>query len=405
MKLGELFFDLGVEGSEKTVGAVTGVRSGLKETASVGLETKAAILGAMYAVQQLFSTSNRAGNDLKNFNSLLGVSAQTLQQYQYAARQVGVSNSEMEGTFKGLQSTLTRTLMGEGAPKGLARVSMLTGGMTADDLKKFAEQPQLLIQKLQEYAQKETNAGLRNEVLKSFGVGEGVAAAMKRNAFRPEILSQAPTYSDNEIASLDKANAAWSNLGNKIEMAVGKFNAKHGGELVKDISIITDKVLKLAEAFVKLAEKLKFFELIGKVFQGWAMIFDTINEAVDEAAAQDQKKGVKGSTSENFIERLMPKKVGEPRSIGEETQNVLDFFRGGGMSKLFNGEPLVSPKAIAPGMPAVQGGASNTTTQNVNVNQTMNFPGAGTDPAKTADATRQAVKQAFRQMPAQSQGN
>ncbi len=305
----ELFVNLGVKGSDKTLGALGSMQKGLKDTASVSLEAKAAIVGAMYALEKLFATSGQAGTDLTNFNTILGVSAQTLQKYQYAARQMGVSNQEVEGTFKSLQGAMTKTLMGEGAPKGLARVSMLTGGMTAADLKKFAEQPQLLIQKLQEYASKETNAGLRREVLSSFGVGEGMQAAMRRGAFTPQALAKAPTYSDREINSLDKANIAWSNLGNKIEMAVGHFNAAHGGQLVADISKLVDQVFKLASAFETLAEKAKFFQAIGTAFKGWTMIFEGATKAVEaiQGAADDPAKSAKlKSNFADFITGDLP---------------------------------------------------------------------------------------------------
>jgi hypothetical protein len=155
MKIGELFVSLGIKDSGKTVSTLTNVRKGLNDTASSALQARVALIGALYAFERLMSQSGQAGTNLTNFNALLGVSAQTLQQYQYAARQAGVSNEEVEGTFKSLQGTMTKTLMGEGAPKGLARVAQLTGGMTAQDVKRFAEQPQLLIQKLQEYAAKE----------------------------------------------------------------------------------------------------------------------------------------------------------------------------------------------------------------------------------------------------------
>lgn len=481
MNVGELFVSLGVKGSEKTLGAITGMQKGLKETASVSLEAKAAIVGAMYALERLFATSGQAGTDLTNFNSVIGVSTKTLQQYQYAARQMGVSNKEVESTFKTLQSTMTKTLMGEGAPKGLARVSMLTGGMTAADLKKFAEQPQLLIQKLQEYASKETNAGLRREVLSSFGVSEGMQAAMARGAFTPNALARAPAYSEKEIQSLDRANIAWSNLGNKIEMTIGHFNAMHGGQLVSEISKITDGVLKLADALFKFAEKAHGFELIGKafsgwnliikgltdnvdkldlVFQGWADIFDGITTAL--TAIMEATKGSEGTeklkesvagfftndapnmfktlTDEVFGESPIPSdpvskknteqvpKPGYGERIGNAFLNggqgeslvgiVTDALKEGAKVNVGGTQDLQKPtlrlvvppspalgdaaKSIAPSVAPVSGAGS---TQNIEVNQTLKFEHDGTDPKKTGDSVKKSVKDAFRQLSAQSQGS
>lgn len=407
MNVGELVLNLGIKGSEKTVGAISNVKKGLQETASMSLEAKAGIVAAMYALERLFATSGKAGTDLTNFSAALGVSAQTLQQYQYAARQVGVSNQEIEGTFKTLQGTVSKTLLGEGAPKGLARVSLLTGGISAQDLQRYQQQPQLLIQKLQEYAKKESNIGLRNETLKSFGLGENMISALSRNAFRPEVLQKAPTYSDKEVGQLDKANIAWSNLGNKVQMAVGHFNAMHGGQLVSDISKIVTQVIKLVEAFAKLSDKLHLFEMIGKAFQGWVNILGGVNTAVDKisgaiSSPNERKKlaadtvqggrdiaGYLGSLGKDLADSILPKK-NEPigPSVAPKILGAL-------------GNPAVSRQAITPSL-SVQKSSGNTQNNSVNINN--NFQHPGTDHKKTGSSMKQAVEQAYRQMSAQAQG-
>lgn len=377
MNIGELFVNLGVKGADKTIGALSNVKKGLGEIGSTSLEAKAGILAAMYALERLFAASGTAGTSLTNFNSLLGVSAQTLQQYQYAARQMGVSNQEVEGTFKSLQSTMTKTLLNGDAPKGLARLSLLTGNLGRGDLLKFQQNPELLIKRLQEYAQKEQNVGLRNETLKSFGVGDGMAAALSRGAFSNSSLSKAPTYSDREIGALDKANIAWSNLGNKIEMAVGHFNARHGTQLVDDISKITTQVMKMIEAFTILAEKLKVFELIGKAFEGWSQIFSGISGGVD---------AVSGAISD-------PKKKKE---LFENMGNGLKDFMSTA-SYMMTPESAITPSVIP--------NAGKATNQNININQNLNFQHEGKDNKRTSDSVKKAVQESFRQMSAQGQGS
>ncbi len=292
MNVAELFVSLGITGTEKTAGALTGVKRGLQETGSMALETKAALVAALYAVERLFTASNRAGSGLQNFNAVVGVSTDTLQEYQYAAQQVGVSNDSVANTFKTLQSTMQKILMGEGVPKGLARVALTVDEMSPEDINEYAKAPQKLLMKLQEYAQKETSTSMRNEVLKSFGVGDDMIAALSRKAFRPEVMQKAPKYNQGEIGQLDKNNAAWANLGQKMEMAFGKFNAKHGGEIVAELSKIIDKVLQLADAFMILAEKLQLFELFGDAVKGWTAIFSGVSSAVDtiSGAIDDPKK-------------------------------------------------------------------------------------------------------------------
>lgn len=409
MKVGELFLDLGVKGSEKTLGLISGVKGGLQSTASEGLAAKAAIVGAMYALQNLFSTSNKAGTDLKNFNSVLGVSAQTLQQYQYAARQVGVSNEEVASSFSGLQSTMGKVLLGKGGPAGLAEVARLTGDISPREIENLAKDPSALIQKLQEYAQKEKNIWLRNETLKTFGISEGMIAALSRNAFTPQVLNAAPRYSDNEIDRLDKTNAKWSNLGTKIEMAFGRFNAKHGDQLINDIDKITEKVIKLADAFMLVAEKLKIFELIGKVFEGWGLIFDSISAATDDistlgdAAMKSRKVEDRGSPGQQLgglWDMLTSVKAVETKTPAEELSSVMDVFKSGKWKEAFNS----SNYRVLPPTP-IMAPQSGGNTSNITVNQNQTFTHDGTDPVKARTSQRNAVRDALRQMPATTQGN
>jgi hypothetical protein len=422
LNLGELFLNLGVKGSEKTIGALDNVQKGLKDTSSNALAAKAAILGAFYALQRLMSASGQRGTDLTNFNEVVGVSAKTLQQYEYAARQVGVANEEVQGTFKSIQDTMTKTLLGEGAPKGLARVAMLTGGITPEDLQRFAKRPQDLIQKLQEYAQKETDKGLRSDVLKGFGVSDKMIAALGRKAFTPEMLQKAPTYSDKEIGELDKANAAWSNLGNAIEMSIGKFNAKHGVELVEGISKIVEKVVQLAEAFERIASSIKLFEVVGKIFEGWTHIFNGATAAVDaiggaisdpEKLKKLNKKTVEfvtqdvpamGKEAMGLNNPLPPKKGpdGKPIEQKRSAMPMLPSLQG------------TMPKTLAPSVPSAAQAARPTPTavnvkapvqQNTTINQNLNFQHDGKDAVKTGASVKKAIKDAYKQSPAQMQGN
>lgn len=396
----------------------------------MSLEAKAAIVGAMYALQRLFSTSGQAGTDLTNFNTLLGVSAKTLQQYQYAARQVGVSNQETESTFKNLQSTMTKLRMGESAPKGLAQVSLLTGGITGDDIDKFMKNPELLLQKLQVYAQKEKRLGVRNEALKSFGLSDNMVAALSRNAFQPNILKKAPVYSDKEINALDKANTAWSNLGTKISMAVGHLNAAHGGRFIKDLTILVDKVLQLTTALIKLANTLHLFDGIGKVVEGLSLIFGGVGSTVEKLQSPKGRESLKNDALD-FIQDIpgMFQVLGEnylgAGAKAEGSAGAGDLLNSFGSLLNFLGAPEkkselpgqsgsretskqiimpVSPTAPAPKVtPAAT--PSKNTTQNINVNQNLSFGSDKQDARTTGDYMKKAVSDAFRQLSSQIQGS
>jgi hypothetical protein len=376
MTIGELNLNLGIKGAKKTVDEIDGVRKGLKDTAAMSLEAKAAIIGAVYALERMFSKSGQAGTNLTNFNALTDLSAKKLQQWQYAARQAGVSNEEFEGSLKGVQGAMTNMLLGKGAPEGLQILANKVGF----DAKR-ARDTFYVMQKLQEFA-KSAPADVGNAVIKSFGVGEGTIAALRRGAFNEKAFKKAPTYSDNEIQALDKANIAWSNLGNKIEMAFGRFNAMHGGQLVKDISMITDQVVKLVEAFTTLAEKIKLFQVIGKAFEGWNMIIGGVTKGV--TALQDSK------TRNSLLSGRLTKGQSETLADAKSTLGyVLKDFLGSGPT------PSNSPGIIAP--PMSKGVAGGSKQQNITVNQNLNFQHDGKNSGKTATDLKKANQDAFRQ--------
>lgn len=258
---------LDIKGKDKTVGSLKTLGGELKNLSAMSFEAKAAIIAAMYAFEQLFAKSGAAGTALSNFNAVTGVSTKTLQQYEYAARQIGVSNEETASTFSALQAAMTKTFLGQGAPAGMAQIHALIGGFTRQDVDKYMQNPDLLLQKLQEYAQKEKRLGIRNQNLKSFGLGDNMIAALSKNAFRPEVMNKAPIYSEGAIKSLDQARAMWANLGQTIEMAVGSLNAAHGGQIVKDFGILVNIGIKLADVILKVVERLKLFEGIDYLFK------------------------------------------------------------------------------------------------------------------------------------------
>jgi hypothetical protein len=403
VNIAELFVNLGIKGSEKTVGALSNVRKGLGEVSSMSLEAKAGILAAIYGFERLMSASAAVGTGLTNFNALTGLSAKELQQWQYAARQAGESSDEFTGSLKAVQNSMTNMLLGKGAPEGLALVAKATKDFDPSRVRDTF----YVMQQLQKAAQL-LPKDLGNQALKSFGISEATIAAMRRNAFRPEMFAKAPTYSDRETAQLDKANIAWSNLGNKIEMAIGHFNARHGTQLVNDLSKITDQVLKLVEAFQRLAEKLKLFQWIGKVFEGWTMIFTGAAKGVDAitgAVADPKKREQLGSDVTDFFKEMPGVFKAMIDDISPETK---DKFK----KILYGDTPFYHPlgataagpsQVIAPPMSPVPSAPGST--QNINVNQNLNFQHDGKDHKRTSDSVKKAVQDSYRQMSAQGQGS
>lgn len=384
MNIGELFVNLGIKGAEKTIGTLGAVKKGMGEIGSTSLEAKAAIVGAMYGLEQMMAISGRAGTNLVNFAALTGISAQNLQQWQYAARQAGVSSEELTGSLKSVQTAMTSMLMGESNPKGIAMLSQAVGGLDPARYKDTL----YMMTKLQEGMQN-MSPEMAQFVGKSFGLTEGVMAGMRRGVFTPENFAKAPTYSDNEAASLAKSQVAWANLGNTIEMAFGHFNAKHGQALVGDISKTVAEVAKLAEAFTKLAEKVKLFSLIDDVFKGWGIIFDTIGTGVDKLMS------LMGSTGENGGKDSALDKSG---NLKKDPMNMLSDWV---VKHVMSANKMDNFHALQSNIQKVKDSHINS---GVTVHQNIVHHGDAKDTQGVGDVHKTSVNNAFRQRPAQRRG-
>lgn len=293
MTIAELFVNLGVKGADKTKNSLGEVRSTLGEIGTKSIAVKAGILGVIYGLQRLMSNSAAAGSSLMSYAGATGLSAETLQRWQYAARQANVGAEEMENSITGLQSAMIKMSMGQGVPAGMGVISNAVGidqGRVRDTM--------YMMKKLSEYAQKEGNVDFANEQLKSFGLSLEMISAMRRNAFSDKNLLAAPIYSNAEADKLQRVNVAWANLGQQFEMAMGHLNAKHGLSLVKDLSAVSKQLIHMLTLFSSMIEKTSALKAIGKIFEGWGNIFSLIEGgagALNELMAKQQEQNEKDS--------------------------------------------------------------------------------------------------------------
>lgn len=385
MNVGELFINLGIKGSEKTVGAIAGVHKGMSELASTSIETKAAILGAMYGLERLMSMSGNMGTALTNFNALTGQSSRKLQQWQYAMVQAGGTAQDVTSAVMNIQKAMARVDLNKGVPEGLFLLSKEAGGI--DYSKK--DDPYYMLDKIQtavrNMGDSPRSKAIANYLASTMALNDNVIAGMHRNAFRPDVFAKAPTYSDKEISALNRANVAWSNLGLKIEMAVGHFNAKHGGQLVQDITKIADQTFRLIDALTKLAEKLKVFQILGGTLNFLANLVGVANEEIPG--------GKKDRKSEGYL--------GSALNLRDRVDNAFFGFLKSMSDNPYANTPWNNPYAYIP----PQTSPAGVPTQHIQVKQNLNFNHDGKDHKRTAESTHKAVQQAFRQIPAIGQGS
>ena len=378
MNIADLFVNLGIKGTEKTVGALSNVGKGLGNVSSMSLEAKAGILAVLYGFERLVAASGAAGTGLVNFNALTGISAQTLQQWQYAARQAGESNEDLAGSFKGVQNVIANMLLGKGAPEGM---QIFAKTVKDFDMTRLRDTPYMM-SKIAEAAQK-LPKDVGNNLLKSLGASEGFLTSSRRGVFTEANFKKAPHYSDGELKSLDKANIAWSNLGTEIGMAIGDFNAKHGRQLVTDISKITDQVLRLVNALDNLATKVKLFDAIAFIAGKTATAIELAASGTGAVtgAVQDPSKRVPLAKDAAMLMWTAIKDFAEA-AIKTGDAITPDYF----MQRSTSGK---------------RGAAGNS----VDVKQTVIFQGHHDAPQKTADALHKQVGDYVKQSPVKVQGS
>ena len=382
IKVGELFVNLGIKGSEKTIGAITQTTKGMGGLASVSLEAKAAILAAMYGLERMMSSSASLGTHLVNLSTLLGGPGimKALQQYDYAAQQVGVSNQAVEGSFKSLQSVMTNIDLNKGAPEWAAVV----GGKVGIDFNRKNDLPYMM-QKLQQFAQlKNVSEAWKRQMLASFGLSDDVISAMEQNAFRPEMLARAPIYGDTEAKTLQHIKAIWANLEQKIEMGFGRFNTKHGAQLAKDIDHIVTSFLNLASAMDSLATKVHLFQGIANLTQKAAGATELSASGVKSITDAYQNPGDRIPLAKDALEKM------------------------GSLWWSFTRARVTVPFSIAQSLyegvrSTVQSDSSAAQNNHVTVNQ--NFQHDGKDHQKHRDASKKGIVDAYTALHAHVRGS
>lgn len=378
MNVGELFVSLGIKGGKEAVGVLNSVTGGLKRAASESLLLKASLFGAIYATQRLFDSSGKAGTALENFDASMEMSTKTLQQYQYVARQVGISNEEMAGTFQGLSKAFLDARMGK-PNEALKPLSNYTGRMGQEEWKDLQDNPAEALQILQGFVNQGRDKELTKKLLTSMGIGGGVQAALFRNKFTPEALNAAPTYSESQIQGLDRSNAAWIRMFDKIEKSVGKLNAAKGEQIANDIGKIVDGFIKLGDALVTLADKLGLFDTIT---QGLNMAADLAGGNKGDVSATAREMYGDDSTESKL--KVMAKyglygvasQFDKPQVIDSNLKNIILP-----LLKMLNTPPPGTPKREDVNKPST-------------VNQTNNFYGPA-NPKEIVPAFQSATQQAL----------
>lgn len=279
MKVGELFINIGLAGATKVGQSLGQVRNWMSEVGSTSLETKAAIAGVVFGLEHFMSRSAQLGMSLQQFSNFTGLSIDSLQRWQIAGKQAGVSAEEMESSIKGIQKAIAEIQLGHGPPGGFPMIARYAGGI---DINKLND-TYYVLEKIQKFAQnKEVPRPFANYFMQQAHLSDNMIQFLRTSKIgSPGKVDSSLINTDAQVKQLAKVSVAWDMLGLKMQRAWDKLTAKHGIQVVSDLSKITDQIVKMVSALSTLAEKLKIFKLLGMVFEGWSDIFQLMNETID----------------------------------------------------------------------------------------------------------------------------
>lgn len=384
MTIAELFVKLGVKGDGEAKKALEGVKGRIGDITTASLAAKAGVLAVVYGLHNLMSSSASAGASLMSYAGATGLSAETLQRWQYAARQFNVNAEEMENAITGVQGAMIKLATGQGAPAGMKVIAESVG----IDPSRIRD-TMYMMGKLAEYAKKEKNVDFANQMLTSFGLSLQMISAMRRGAFDPKNLARAPIYSNNEANQLQKVDVAWANLGKQFEMAIGHLTAKHGLGIVKDLSEVSKALILVIQGFAGLVEKSDALRVISEIFKGWGLIFGIINEGLDKMNEFAGGSGLSAAINEKLggsNEKIKNRKFGQ----GTWWMN--------GLEKLL---PTDMTEDVAPTVRKPQGSAKQETN---NTNLVVHNHGVK-DAEDGAHHFKKALQRTGRRSPVQGRAN
>lgn len=400
--ISELFISLGIKGSEKTLNVLSNVKVGLGNIIDTSLAAKAAILAAVYALEQLTTGAAQDGLELQNLSTYIEVGTKSLQQWRNAALQAGISNKEFDQSAKSIHDRIKDF---EGFNHVLPDGSYVFAEETHFDFgKKFKVDD--ILPKLLEFARnKKYSRSQIEKILEQWGLTPNEISQAILGKFSGANLKNGDILSGKEINKLSNVSIEWGLLENKVKMFIRHLTAKDGEEAVKNLSKMADALFRIANDLERISTKLGVFKLIGTMFHGWDMILGTAADALE--GKRDKK---------NQLENLLLPSDEENRQLFNDIRKSYQLESG--FQKIISMNPIQdfftqTGKNLLSGFHEFKSDASNFSLfnnnptpsrfnlqdnpNNININQHLTFQNPGTDATKVMDIHSKSVGHAVAQ--------
>ena len=264
MTIAQLFVELGVIGTTKTTQALKSVRDDLTDVSMQGLAAKAAVLGVVYALEQMVTSGLKAGANLTMFSRFTGMDPIWLQKWQELMRGVGVSAEDTESSIEGLQKVMGEMSAGQGAPKGLQAIYLAMQQMGRPiDMARFQKDMKYAMSVLRDYATHSADSDvMKNMWLGSIFGSKSFIAGIKSVKDSLDSIRPSRILDAKELATLNKGSVAWSDFLRDFDMLKEHLSARYAISFISNLDEAVQEIQSLADAFEKLNPFLKTFLLV-----------------------------------------------------------------------------------------------------------------------------------------------
>ena len=282
---GEFFVNLGIKGSEKSLDALSSVKSSFKSLTSASLEAKAAIVAAFYELGKATSASGDFGMNIENQSILLGTSTKMIQALDLSMSDAMGTTVDFGATMGKLQKSLSGLAYdAKGNVQGLGlMIDVLSKDKTIkmpdlkemnawkDNIPQFTQRLSQMIMTMDKI-QGPQQTSARNWLARTFQLSDAELVAMAKGGLTPERIAKfmGKSLSDAQIKDLARNK---QNMYRAVEdMTKGFDKLMSDKTIVKGIENITSAISGLVHALENLNGKMKIFETMGKILAPFAYI-------------------------------------------------------------------------------------------------------------------------------------
>lgn len=256
MNIGSLFVELGTKGAGSAIRQISNLQSGLVG-ASLAANQTIQFLKTMYdSTSAIVKQNAQMGAALSNSSKELGISTDSLQRWDYAARLSNAKAGEMTASFRQLQKTLLDVRDGD-MPQYFAylfeQIGKVDSAFDADRFQTDLEYAMTSIRKLANGGQ--YDLARLNQALASMGFSDSIANFLKLSDVDLSKISKDLIISGQGVKNLEDMNKGVVEIEQTMAAAMADFAQVFDKEFIGEIKVfVKELVLVLKELTILLKD-------------------------------------------------------------------------------------------------------------------------------------------------------